>query len=117
MTLNEVKVRTRRPKIEEPIGYISITKLNADVDSMDSYFKDQHKAYKNLKTLRENTPNENLVLVSGIVETAGIVEGDLTWSSSKMTELFSKKKELVEKNKESYLDYQFKEFTKPVITD
>ena len=117
MTLNEVKVRTRRPKVEDPAGLTSISQLNVVVGSLESYFKDQHKAYKNLKTLRENTPDENLVLVSGIVETAGIVEGDLTWSSSKMTELFSKKKELVEKNKESYLDYQFKEFTKPVITD
>jgi hypothetical protein len=117
MTLNEVKVRTRRPKVEDPAGLTSISQLNVVVGSLESYFKDQHKAYKNLKTLREDTSNENLVLVSGIVETAEGVEGDLIWSSSKMTELFSKKKELVEKNKDSYLDYKFKEFTQPVLTD
>lgn len=116
MTLNEVKVRTRRPKIEEPIGYISITKLNADVDSMDSYFKDQIKAYEKLKALREEAPDENLVLVSGIVETAKAVEEDLNWSTSTLTGLFSRKKELVEQNKDNYLDYQFAEFTKPVFS-
>ena len=116
MTLNEVKVRTRRPKIEEPVGYNSISKLNADVDSMDSYFKDQIKAYEKLKTLREEAPDENLVLVSGIVETAKAVEEDLNWSTSTLTGLFSRKKELVEQNRETYLDYQFTEFTKPVFS-
>ena len=117
MTLNEVKVRARRPKVVEPVGYNSISKLNDAVNSLGLYFRDQNKAYQKLKSLREETGDENIVLVSGIVETAKQVEDDLTWSSSKMEELFSKKKELVEKNKDSYLDYKFKEFTQPVLTD
>ena len=116
MTLKKIKIRSRRPKLEEPVGYNSISKLNDAVNSLDLYFKDQNQAYQKLKTLREETPDEHLVLVSGIVETAKQVEDDLTWSSSKMEELFSKKKELVEKNKDSYLDYQFAEFTKPVFS-
>ena len=117
MNLNKIKKRTRRPKIEDPATLSSITKLNDAVSSVDTYFRDQNKAYQKLKSLREETGDENIVLVSGIVETAKQVEDDLTWSSSKMEELFSKKKELVEKNKDSYLDYKFKEFTQPVLTD
>ena len=116
MTLNEVKVRTRRPKVVEPVGYNSISKLNDAVNSLDLYFKDQKKAYKKLKTLREETPDENLVLVSGIVETAKEVEEDLQWSTSTLTGLFSRKKELVEQNKDTYLDYQFVEINKPVFS-
>jgi hypothetical protein len=116
MTLNDVKVRTRRPKVVEPVGYNSISKLNDAVNSLNLYFRDQNKAYKKLETLREETPDENLVLVSGIVETAKEVEEDLQWSTSTLTDLFGRKKELVENNKETYLDYQFAEFTKPVFS-
>ena len=115
MHLNEIKTRQRRPKVKEPADYALIGKLNDAVNSLDSYFNDQYNAYENLKTLREDTPNENLVLVSGIVETAEIVEEDLNWSTSTLTGLFFRKKELVEQNKDTYLNYQFAEFTKPVF--
>jgi hypothetical protein len=116
MTLKKIKIRSRRPKLEEPVGYNSISKLNDAVNSLDLYFKDQNQAYQKLKSLREETPDEHLVLVSGIVETAKQVEEDLQWSTSTLTDLFGRKKELVEDNKETYLDYQFAEFTKPVFS-
>ncbi len=117
MHLNEIKTRQRRPKVEEPADYALIGKLNDAVNSLDSYFRDQNNAYQKLKTLREETSNENLVMVSGIVETAEIVEDDLNWSTTTLTDLFSRKKELVEQNKGTYLAYKFKEFTQPVLTD
>jgi hypothetical protein len=116
MTLKKIKIRSRRPKLEEPVGYNSISKLNDAVNSLDLYFKDQNQAYQKLKSLREETPDEHLVLVSGIVETAKQVEVDLQWSTSTLTDLFGRKKELVEQNKDTYLDYQFAEFTKPVFS-
>ena len=116
MNLNKIKVRARRPKVEEPIGYNSISKLNDDVNSLNLYFRDQNKAYQKLKSLREETPDENLVLVSGIVEMAKEVEEDLQWSTSTLTGLFSRKKELVEQNKDTYLDYQFAEINEPVFS-
>ena len=116
MTLNEVKVRTRRPKVEDPAGLTSISQLNVVVGSLESYFKDQNNAYQKLKTLREETSDENLVMVSGIVETAEIVEDDLNWSTTTLTDLFSRKKELVEQNKDTYLDYQFVEINEPVFS-
>ena len=116
MTLKKIKIRSRRPKLEEPVGYNSISKLNDAVNSLNLYFKDQKKAYKKLKTLREETPDENLVLVSGIVEMAKDVEEDLLWSTSTLTGLFSRKKELVEQNKDTYLDYQFAEINEPVFS-
>ena len=117
MHLNEIKTRQRRPKVEEPADYALIGKLNDAVNSLDSYFRDQNNAYQKLKTLREETSDENLVMVSGIVETAEIVEDDLNWSTTTLTDLFSRKKELVEQNKGTYLAYKFKEFTQPVLTD
>ena len=116
MTLKKIKIRSRRPKLEEPVGYNSISKLNDAVNSLDLYFKDQNQAYQKLKSLREETPDEHLVLVSGIVETAKQVEVDLQWSTSTLTDLFGRKKELVEQNKDTYLDYKFAEFTKPVFS-
>jgi len=116
MTLKKIKIRSRRPKLEEPVGYNSISKLNDAVNSLGLYFRDQNKAYQKLKSLREETPDENLVLVSGIVETAKEVEEDLQWSTSTLTGLFSRKKELVEQNKDTYLDYQFVEINEPVFS-
>ena len=116
MTLKKIKIRSRRPKLEEPVGYNSISKLNDAVNSLDLYFRDQNKAYQKLKSLREETPDENLVLVSGIVETAKQVEEDLQWSTSTLTDLFGRKKELVEQNKDTYLDYQFVEINEPVFS-
>ena len=116
MTLKKIKIRSRRPKLEEPVGYNSISKLNDAVNSLDLYFKDQNQAYQKLKSLREETPDEHLVLVSGIVETAKQVEEDLQWSTSTLTDLFGRKKELVEQNKDTYLDYQFVEINEPVFS-
>ena len=116
MTLKKIKIRSRRPKLEEPVGYNSISKLNDAVNSLDLYFKDQNQAYQKLKSLREETPDEHLVLVSGIVETAKQVEEDLLWSTSTLTDLFGRKKELVEQNKDTYLDYQFVEINEPVFS-
>ena len=116
MTLKKIKIRSRRPKLEEPVGYNSISKLNDAVNSLDLYFKDQNQAYQKLKSLREETPDEHLVLVSGIVETAKQVEVDLQWSTSTLTDLFGRKKELVEQNKDTYLDYQFVEINEPVFS-
>jgi len=114
--INEIKTRSRRPRVNEDVGeYTTVKEVNEVTVSMGSFFDDQHHAYDELRELRKSSSEDDIVLVSGIVEKAEEVEDDLNWAEDTLNSLNTRKKNLYSENQEHYLDYEFKEFTKPLI--
>ena len=117
-SITEIRTRSRRPKVADPItDYSSVKDLTETVVSVESYFEDQNNAYKELGDLRNDTDDEKIVLVSGIVEKAEDVEADIEWASETLNLLYTQKKDLYKKNINHYLGYEFKTFTKPTVED
>jgi|TARA_Y100000031_G_scaffold155188_1_gene205075 hypothetical protein len=115
--VNDVKTRARRPKVnDDATDYTTVKEVNEVADSLGGYFDDQQKAYGELKDLRENSGEDNIVLVSGIVEKAEEIEDALTWAHTTLESLISRKKALYSENKDHYLDYEFKVFSKPTLS-
>ena len=115
-TINEIKTRSRRPKAKDNvIEYTALKELNDITGTIGNYFDDQRTAYDELRELRNITNDENIVLVSGIVERAEEVEGDLEWAVNTLKGLNSRKEKLFSENKEHFLKYKFKEFSKPSL--
>ena len=113
---NDIKTRSRRPRVNEDVyEYATVKEVNEVTDSMGSFFDDQQKAYGELKDLRTNSGDNDIVMVSGIVEKAEAVESDLNWAVDKLNCLNTRKKTLYSENKDHYLEYEFKEFIKPII--
>ncbi|MBC8255790.1 MAG: hypothetical protein H8E85_00590 [Candidatus Marinimicrobia bacterium] len=115
-TINDIKTRSRRPKVKDPVTEYSTVKDVTDVIvSVDSYFDDQVTAYTDLQELRKLTDDSNIVLVSGIVEKAEDIQSDIEWASETLESVFTHKKNLYEKNRDHFLQYEFKTFTKPTL--
>ena len=114
---NDVKTRARRPKVNEDVTeYTTVKEVTEVADSLGCYYDDQYKAYGELKDLRTNSGDNDIVLVSGIVEKAEDVEGDLGWAVDTLESLNSRKKVLYSENKDHYLNYEFKAFNKPTLS-
>ena len=113
---NDIKTRSRRPRVNEDVyEYATVKEVNELTHSMGSFFDDQQKAYGELKDLRTNSGDNDIVMVSGIVEKAEAVESDLNWAVDKLNCLNTRKKTLYSENEAHYLGYEFKEFSKPSL--
>ena len=111
----KVEPRIRRPQVKQLADYSTIKSINGAISTLDGFFDHQRNAYMSLQDQREETPDENIITVSGIIEYADKVEEDLDWTTNQLQDLFDKKKKLIEKNSDSYLAYKFKTYSKPAF--
>jgi len=113
MKINEVKIRSIRPKVTSDLKTIkSLSDVNPIIKSVYRFYDDQSKAYNELRALHSNADHD-IITISGIVDMATVVEEDLEWSSDKLTNLFDRKRELIEDNRSQIEDYEFKTIPKP----
>jgi len=116
MKINEVKIRSLRPKVTNDLKTIkSLSDVNSIIKSVDRFYDDQNKAYIELRALHSNADHD-IITISGIVDMASVVEKDLEWSSDKLTNLVDRKRELIEDNRSQIEDYEFKIIPKKPTT-
>ncbi|MFC1785884.1 hypothetical protein ACFLZA_00790 [Candidatus Neomarinimicrobiota bacterium] len=113
MKINEVKIRSIQPKVPSDLNTInSLSNVNSIIKSVERYYDDQNKAYKELRSLHSNADHD-IITISGIVDMATMVEKDLEWSCDKLTNLVDRKLELIEDNRSQIEEYEFKTIPKP----
>lgn len=113
-TVKQIKPRTRRPSVQEDPSTIDTLKdVNTDIKKVDGYWDYQSEVYQELEN--RHNPSDDIITISGIVDTAQQVAEDLDWAKEQLEALLDQKTAILEKNRSSYESYEFRSFTKPVL--
>lgn len=106
--------RTRRPATSDvPSTITTLMDVNSEITQVGTYYDHQYKVYRQCKS--DFDSRKPLVIISGMVDTAEVLEKDLDWAKDKLTALYAAKKAFLEANEDHYTSFVFKEFAKPVM--